>query len=82
MLEAMPADLGAEIATELQIPTIGIGAGQVLRRETWLLRFWSHPTLTLAFLARKAAREGMNVVLADVEAPALLDAEADVRSLG
>jgi len=27
VLEAMPADLGAEIATELQIPTIGIGAG-------------------------------------------------------
>ena len=27
VLEAMPADLGAEIAKELQIPTIGIGAG-------------------------------------------------------
>ena len=33
-------------------------------------------------LARKAAREGMNVVLADVEAPTLADAEADVQSLG
>jgi 3-methyl-2-oxobutanoate hydroxymethyltransferase len=27
VLEAMPTDLGAEITTELQIPTIGIGAG-------------------------------------------------------
>src|SRR6266496_6137322 len=27
VLEAMPADLGAEISKELQIPTIGIGAG-------------------------------------------------------
>jgi 3-methyl-2-oxobutanoate hydroxymethyltransferase len=27
VLEAMPADLGAEITKELQIPTIGIGAG-------------------------------------------------------
>jgi NAD(P)-dependent dehydrogenase (short-subunit alcohol dehydrogenase family) len=33
-------------------------------------------------LARKAAREGMNVVLADVEAPALADAEAEVGALG
>ena len=27
VLEAMPADLGAEITKELEIPTIGIGAG-------------------------------------------------------
>jgi 3-methyl-2-oxobutanoate hydroxymethyltransferase len=27
VLEAMPAELGAEITKELQIPTIGIGAG-------------------------------------------------------
>ena len=27
VLEAMPAELGAEITTSLQIPTIGIGAG-------------------------------------------------------
>ena len=35
---------------------IGIGAGQVLRRETWLLWPGSHPLLTLAFASRKAAR--------------------------
>jgi NAD(P)-dependent dehydrogenase (short-subunit alcohol dehydrogenase family) len=33
-------------------------------------------------LARKAAREGMSVVLADIEAPALDDAAADVAALG
>jgi cellulose synthase/poly-beta-1,6-N-acetylglucosamine synthase-like glycosyltransferase len=35
---------------------IGIGAGQVLRRETWLLGVASHPLLTFAFLSRKASR--------------------------
>ena len=34
---------------------IGIGAGQVLRREPWLLSP-SHPLLALAFASRKAAR--------------------------
>jgi NAD(P)-dependent dehydrogenase (short-subunit alcohol dehydrogenase family) len=33
-------------------------------------------------LARKAAREGMRVVLADIEAPALDEAAADVAALG
>ena len=33
-------------------------------------------------LARKAAREGMHVVLADIEAPALDEAAADVAALG
>lgn len=33
-------------------------------------------------LARKAAREGMHVVLADIEAPALDEAAADVTALG
>src|SRR5205085_2738393 len=33
-------------------------------------------------LARRAAREGMNVVLADVEEVALVAAEAEVRGLG
>jgi cellulose synthase/poly-beta-1,6-N-acetylglucosamine synthase-like glycosyltransferase len=35
---------------------IGIGAAQVLRRELWLLDAAAHPTLTLAYLSRKAAR--------------------------
>jgi cellulose synthase/poly-beta-1,6-N-acetylglucosamine synthase-like glycosyltransferase len=35
---------------------IGVGAGQVLRRETWLFAFWRHPMLTFAFLSRKFSR--------------------------
>ncbi|MFY9551151.1 MAG: glycosyltransferase family 2 protein, partial [Thermoanaerobaculia bacterium] len=35
---------------------IGIGAGQVLRRERWLFAVWKHPALTLAYASRKAAR--------------------------
>jgi cellulose synthase/poly-beta-1,6-N-acetylglucosamine synthase-like glycosyltransferase len=35
---------------------IGIGAGQVLRREVWLFAVWRHPMLTFAFVSRKAAR--------------------------
>ncbi len=46
-------DVAAETARRLRI---GIGAGQVLRREPWLWNFPSHPLLTLAFASRKAAR--------------------------
>jgi cellulose synthase/poly-beta-1,6-N-acetylglucosamine synthase-like glycosyltransferase len=46
-------DVRAEVSRRLRI---GIGAGQVLRRETWLLRADAHPLLTLAFLSRKAFR--------------------------
>lgn len=35
---------------------IGVGAGQVLRRETWLLAVWRRPLLALVFVSRKAAR--------------------------
>ncbi|HEY6931073.1 MAG TPA: glycosyltransferase [Thermoanaerobaculia bacterium] len=35
---------------------IGVGAGQVLRREAWLYAIWRHPLLSFAFLSRKAAR--------------------------
>jgi cellulose synthase/poly-beta-1,6-N-acetylglucosamine synthase-like glycosyltransferase len=35
---------------------IGVGAGQVLRREAWLFAFRRHPLLSLAFFSRKAAR--------------------------
>jgi len=46
-------DAGAEAARRLRI---GIGAGQVLRRELWLWNAAAHPALTLAFASRKAAR--------------------------
>jgi len=46
-------DAGAEASRRFRI---GIGAGQVLRRERWLWLARSRPHLTLAFLSRKAAR--------------------------
>lgn len=46
-------DVAAEVSRRFRI---GIGAGQVLRRERWLYAAPSHPLLTLAFLSRKAAR--------------------------
>ncbi len=46
-------DVEAEAARRLRI---GIGAGQVLRRELWLWNAAAHPALTLAFASRKAAR--------------------------
>ncbi|MEP6769531.1 MAG: glycosyltransferase [Acidobacteriota bacterium] len=35
---------------------IGVGAGQVLRREGWLWNAARHPLISLVFLSRKAAR--------------------------
>jgi cellulose synthase/poly-beta-1,6-N-acetylglucosamine synthase-like glycosyltransferase len=46
-------DVAAEVSRRFRI---GIGAGQVLRREGWLYAAPRHPLLTLAFLSRKAAR--------------------------
>jgi len=46
-------DVAAEAARRFRI---GIGAGQVLRRELWLWVWPRHPRLTLAFFSRKAAR--------------------------
>ena len=46
-------DVGAEVSRRFRI---GIGGGQVLRREAWLYAGWSRPLLTFAFLSRKAAR--------------------------
>lgn len=46
-------DVSAEVSRRFRI---GIGAGQVLRRERWLYAVPAHPVLTLAFLSRKAAR--------------------------
>jgi cellulose synthase/poly-beta-1,6-N-acetylglucosamine synthase-like glycosyltransferase len=46
-------DVAAEASRRFRI---GVGAGQVLRREGWLWEAAAHPTLTLAFASRKAAR--------------------------
>ena len=46
-------DVAAEASRRFRI---GIGAAQVLRRERWLWNAAAHPTLTLAYLSRKAAR--------------------------
>jgi cellulose synthase/poly-beta-1,6-N-acetylglucosamine synthase-like glycosyltransferase len=46
-------DVAAEVSRRLRI---GIGAGQVLRREGWLWNLPAHPALTLAYASRKAAR--------------------------
>jgi hypothetical protein len=35
---------------------IGVGAGQVLRRESWLFAAWRRPELSFVFVSRKAAR--------------------------
>jgi len=51
--EETARDVAAEVARRARI---GIGAGQVLRRERWLYAAAEHPLLTLAFLSRKAAR--------------------------
>jgi len=50
-------DAARDVASEMRRRfRIGIGAGQVLRRETWLFAAGRHPLLTLAFASRKAAR--------------------------
>ena len=51
--EDAPPDLRAEISRRFRL---GVGAGRVLREETWLLRVRRHPLLSFAFLSRKAAR--------------------------
>jgi cellulose synthase/poly-beta-1,6-N-acetylglucosamine synthase-like glycosyltransferase len=55
---------------------IGVGAGQVLRREAWLYAFWRRPLLFLVFLSRKLARWlapvlGLAAAAAGVFSPAL-----------
>ena len=51
--EAGGRDVAAEMSRRFRI---GIGAGQVLRRERWLYAFWKRPLLSMVFLSRKAAR--------------------------
>ncbi|MGH9399105.1 MAG: glycosyltransferase [Thermoanaerobaculia bacterium] len=51
--ERAARDVRAEMPRRFRI---GVGAGQVLRREPWLLAAWRHPLLSLTFVSRKAAR--------------------------
>ena len=46
-------DVAAEQSRRFRI---GVGAGQVLRREPWLYAFGRRPLVSLVFLSRKAAR--------------------------
>jgi cellulose synthase/poly-beta-1,6-N-acetylglucosamine synthase-like glycosyltransferase len=51
--EAAARDAAAEVSRRFRI---GVGAGQVLRRETWLWNPFRYGLLSFAFLGRKAAR--------------------------
>ncbi|HEY3173664.1 MAG TPA: glycosyltransferase [Thermoanaerobaculia bacterium] len=51
--ETIPADVALETSRRFRI---GVGAGDVLRNETWLFDFRRRPLLAVAFLSRKAAR--------------------------
>jgi cellulose synthase/poly-beta-1,6-N-acetylglucosamine synthase-like glycosyltransferase len=51
--ERAARDVRAEMPRRFRI---GVGAGQVLRRETWLLAAWRRPLLSFCFVSRKAAR--------------------------
>ncbi len=76
-------DVRAELSRRFRL---GIGAGEVLRRETWLYDFRRHPRLTFAFLSRKVARWTAPVFLllaflAGLASPSLLPAAAVALSL-
>ena len=74
VLEAMPAELGAEITRALQIPTIGIGAGsgtdaQVLVINDLLGLTEQPPTLAKAYAdLRGAITDAVTNFVSDVEA--------------
>jgi cellulose synthase/poly-beta-1,6-N-acetylglucosamine synthase-like glycosyltransferase len=54
---------------------IGVGAGQVLRRERWLWNVPGHPLLSMIFFSRKAARWLAPVVFLAAIAAALASSE-------
>jgi cellulose synthase/poly-beta-1,6-N-acetylglucosamine synthase-like glycosyltransferase len=51
--ETAPSDVAAEARRRFRI---GIGAGEVLRTDSWLWNFRRRPLLALAFVSRKVAR--------------------------
>ena len=71
--ETIPADVASETSRRFRI---GVGAGEVLRREVWLFDFRRRPLLALAFLSRKAARwlapvAALGALLCALASPAL-----------
>ena len=68
--EAGGRDVAAEMSRRFRI---GIGAGQVLRRERWLFNVFRRPLLSAAFLSRKAARWLSPVLALAALAAALAD---------
>jgi 3-methyl-2-oxobutanoate hydroxymethyltransferase len=81
VLEAMPAELGAEITSEVQIPTIGIGAGpgcdaQVLVINDLLGLSERPPKLAKAYAdLRGAITDAVGAFVADVASGAFPDEE-------
>lgn len=75
--EGTGRDVAAEVARRFRI---GLGAGLVLRQETWLFNLRRHGLLSVAFLSRKAAR-WIAPVLALASAIAALG-DADLRPAG
>ena len=81
--EPAGSDVRAELSRRFRL---GVGAGEVLRRERWLYDFRRHPRLTLAYLSRKVARWAAPVflllsLLAGLASPPLFPAAAIAFSL-
>jgi 3-methyl-2-oxobutanoate hydroxymethyltransferase len=81
VLEAMPADLGAEITRTVQIPTIGIGAGRDCDAQVLvihdLLGINEHvPKLAKPYTnLRGAITEAVEAFVRDVESGTFPDAD-------
>jgi 3-methyl-2-oxobutanoate hydroxymethyltransferase len=81
VLEAMPAELGAEITSELHIPTIGIGAGPQTDAQVLVINDLLGLNETTPKLAKKYAdlrgviTDAVTTFLADVESGSFPDEE-------
>jgi 3-methyl-2-oxobutanoate hydroxymethyltransferase len=81
VLEAVPADLGAEITNELHIPTIGIGGGPGTDAQVLVINDLLGLNETVPKLARKYAdlrkvmTEAVTAFVRDVESGAFPDEE-------
>jgi 3-methyl-2-oxobutanoate hydroxymethyltransferase len=81
VLEAMPAELGAEITKELQIPTIGIGAGSATDSQVLVINDLLGLNESVPKLAKKYAdlrstiTDAVGSFIADVASGAFPDAD-------